>query len=72
MFWFYYFHLRVELSTTACVGSTPAKANISVDLAESKPYMWTSCEERIWYIGKKRISMAHANGMITRESEVRA
>ena len=50
---------------------TLAKANISVDLAECRPYMWTSCEERKWDVGKKRVSMAHANGMITLgESEV--
>lgn len=55
------------------VYSTLAKANISVDLAKSRPYTWTSCEERKWDVGKKRVSMAHANGMITlRESEVRA
>ena len=52
---------------------TLAKANINVDLAKSKPYAWTSCEERKWDLGKNRVSMAHANGMITlEESEVRA
>ena len=77
MFWLYYFHPRVELSTTACVGEctvqTLAKANMSVDLVESKPYTWTNCEERHWDIGKERVSMTRANSVITLgESEVHA
>ena len=53
--------------------NTLVKANINVNLAESKPYMWTSYEERKWDVGKKRVSMAHANGVITLgESEIRA
>ena len=44
---------------------------MSVDLAESIPYTWTSCEERKWYVGKERVSMNRANDMITLgESEV--
>ena len=55
------------------VYSTPAKVNMSADLAESIPYMWTSCEERKWDVGKERVSMDRANGVITLgESEVRA
>ena len=50
---------------------TPAKANMSANLAESIPYTWTSYEERKWDVGKERVSMDHANGMITLgESEV--
>ena len=44
---------------------------MSANLTESKPYMWKSYEERKWDVGKEKISMARANGMITlRESEV--
>ena len=55
------------------VYSMLAKANISVNLAESRAYTRTSSEERKWDIGKKRVSMAHANGVIKLgESEIRA
>ena len=47
--------------------------NMSVDLAKSIPYMWTSCEERKWDVGKERVSKDCTNGVITPgESEVRA
>ena len=46
---------------------------MTVDLAESIPYRWTSCEERKWDVGKERVSMDRANDVITLgESEVRA
>ena len=46
---------------------------MSVNLAKFKPYMWRSCEERKWDIGKERVSMDRANGEISLgESEVRA
>ena len=53
--------------------STPTKANMSADLAESIPYTWISCEERKWDVGKERVSMDCANDVITLgESEVHA
>ena len=42
-----------------------SQANMSANLSESRPYTWTSYEERKWDVGKERVSMACANGMIT-------
>ena len=43
---------------------TPAKANTSADMVESKPYTWTSCEEMEKNVGWEGVPLARVNGVI--------
>jgi len=45
------------------VYSTLAKAWESVDVAGSGPYTWSGCEQGIWHVGYKILSLARAKGV---------
>ena len=45
--------------------STPAKARESVDVAKSRPYRWSGCEQGRGNVGCKILPLARANDMAT-------
>ena len=83
MWWLHFFinfTIYVTLRTLARVlalllpsKSEIVKENVLVSVQYTRPYTLTNYEERKWNDGKRRVSMAYANGVITLgESEVRA